>query len=55
MIRPVCVACHGLQFSLDSLADKALIDSDFTGRPSVHVESIDWVVARAKEKAEAKK
>ncbi len=50
MIRPVCLSCHGMQFTLDSLADKDVIDSNFTLRPSVHVESIDWVVKRAKEK-----
>ena len=50
MIRPVCLSCHGLQFSLDSLADRKVIDSDFTLRPSVHVPSIDWAVKCAKEK-----
>lgn len=50
MIRPVCLSCHGLQFSLDSLADKDVIDSNFTKRPSVRVESIDWVMERVKER-----
>jgi formate-dependent nitrite reductase cytochrome c552 subunit len=50
MIRPVCLNCHGMQFSLDSLVDRSVIDGNFTKRPSVHVESIDWVVKRAKEK-----
>ncbi len=44
MIRPVCLDCHGLQFSLDSLADKALIDRNFQGKPSVRVESIHWAL-----------
>ncbi len=50
MVRPVCLSCHGLQFSLDSLADRRVVASNFTLRPSVHVQSIDWVVKRIKEK-----
>jgi len=46
MIRPVCLDCHGLGFSLDALADAALVERNFDGKPSVHVESIDWAVRR---------
>lgn len=46
MIRPVCLDCHGLQFSLDALADTRLIEANFTGRPEIRVESIDWAVRR---------
>ena len=46
MIRPVCLDCHGLRFSLDALADPALIERNFTGRPDVRVQSIDWAVQR---------
>lgn len=58
MIRPACLHCHGLGFSIDALASDKLIDNNFNGRPDVHVESID--LARAdqerylREKAEAK-
>jgi len=45
MIRPACLHCHGLGFSIDALADQKLIDNNFVGGPSVHVESID--LARA--------
>jgi hypothetical protein len=48
MARNVCLDCHGLGFTLDSLADRALIESNFSGSPAVHVESIDWVVRRIK-------
>ena len=41
MIRPVCLNCHGLGFSIDSLADEKLVSINFNGKPSVHVESID--------------
>ena len=47
MIRPVCLHCHGLSFSLDALADVGLIELNFDGSPTVHVESIDWAVQRA--------
>lgn len=50
MIRSVCMNCHGLGFSIDALADSALIDRNFTGRPSVRVESIQWVLNRLKQR-----
>jgi hypothetical protein len=46
MIRPVCMACHGLAFSIDALADLNLIRNNFSGRPSRHVPSIDWALKR---------
>lgn len=39
MIRSVCMSCHGLEFSLNSLADSLLIERCFDGRPSITVES----------------
>jgi len=41
MIRPACMNCHGLEFSIDALADKILIDNNFSSKPSIHVESMD--------------
>jgi hypothetical protein len=41
MIRPACMHCHGLGFSIDSLADEVLVRRNFQGKPSVHIESID--------------
>ena len=41
MIRPVCMNCHGLAFSIDSLADEKLIGNNFKGKPSVHIKSVD--------------
>ena len=46
MIRPVCLDCHGLRFSLNALADTALMERNFTGRPGTQVNSIDWAVRR---------
>lgn len=41
MIRPACLHCHGLGFAMDSLADRPLIDRNFSGRPQVKVQSIE--------------
>ena len=46
MIRPVCMNCHGLEFSIDALADEDLIRRNFNGQPAVHIESVDWAVRR---------
>lgn len=46
MIRPVCMSCHSLEFSIDALADAVLVENNFNGRPEVHIESIDWATSR---------
>ena len=48
MIRTSCQKCHGLQFSIDSLADEKLILENFKGRPSKKIESLEWVKQREK-------
>lgn len=48
MIRSVCMSCHSLEFSIDALADPKLVESNFNGRPAVHIESIDWAMKRVK-------
>ncbi len=48
MIRPACLNCHGLAFSLDALADEVLIENNFKGRPAVHVESMELAEADRK-------
>lgn len=40
MIRPACLHCHGLGFSIDALADRALIDRNFAGQPEVPVDTM---------------
>ncbi|MEO9934036.1 cytochrome c3 family protein [Rhodopirellula bahusiensis] len=54
MIRDVCMECHGLAFSIDALADEALIQNCFAETPSVHIESIDLAKARFEEKQRKK-
>lgn len=57
MIRPACLHCHGLGFSIDALADRELIERNFDGSPTTRVQSLS--LARAdqerylREKAEA--
>jgi predicted CXXCH cytochrome family protein len=46
MTRTVCLACHGLGFSLDALADPGLVASNFRGRPLRSVAGIDMAVRR---------
>jgi hypothetical protein len=44
MIRPVCMQCHSLEFSIDALADETLIKNNFSGKPTTHIQSIDWAL-----------
>jgi formate-dependent nitrite reductase cytochrome c552 subunit len=52
MIRPACLHCHGLSFTLDALADRRLIDNNFQGLPAQHVKSMDMAEADQKRAAE---
>lgn len=54
MIRSSCIQCHGLQFTLNSLADEDLIRRNFKGRPSVFVDSLE-LAREEKLKSEAAK
>jgi hypothetical protein len=49
MIRPVCMSCHGLAYSIDALADTALVRQNFRGQPRTHVKSMDMVAQRLQE------
>lgn len=44
MLRSACLNCHGLPFSLDALADDALVARNFAGRSAVRVKSIDMAL-----------
>ncbi|MGE0267053.1 MAG: cytochrome c3 family protein [Candidatus Omnitrophota bacterium] len=50
MIRTTCMQCHGLGFSIDAMADPVLINNNFSGRPSAHIQSIDMADEREKNK-----
>jgi len=55
MIRSVCMSCHGLQFSLESLMDENLITSNFNGMPTVKNKGFDMAVQREIDKRNEKK
>lgn len=52
MARTVCMKCHGLQFTLNSLADSELKTNCFSSAPSAHVKSPqmaeDWFESKKK-------
>lgn len=49
MVRPVCLACHGLQFSLDALGDRDLIEKNFVGQPATRIRSLELADRRLKQ------
>lgn len=52
MVRTVCQNCHGVEFSIDALADRNLINHGFDGQPEKHIESAkmakDWFDSKRK-------
>ena len=48
MLRSVCMQCHGLSFSIDALADIVLVQTNFNGKPALHIESLDMAERRAR-------
>jgi hypothetical protein len=55
MIRPVCMSCHGLAYSIDALADARLVLENFAGKPRAHIKSLDMVEQRMKEVEEKRR
>ena len=51
MLRTVCMNCHGLEFSLASLADQNLIKNNFQGKPDKGHQSIELVKQRLQQKS----
>lgn len=41
MIRPACLHCHGLEFSINALADDELVQKNFTGQPDFQTTSLE--------------
>jgi hypothetical protein len=46
MIRSVCMKCHGVEFSIQALADPALKNTCYDGPPVGGVETMDWIRTR---------
>ncbi len=55
MLRPACLHCHGLGFSIDALADGALITRNFDGAPSVHIESLEMAERKQRQDRERRR
>lgn len=53
MIRSSCQHCHGLEFTLDSLTDKNLIDNNFAGRTEKHILTMDLAEKEKKRRDES--
>jgi len=51
MIRSVCMNCHGLGFSINSLADSELVQENFSSKPSKIIQSMQMVRERVKQNA----
>jgi formate-dependent nitrite reductase cytochrome c552 subunit len=49
MLRPVCMNCHGLGFSIDALADPDLVARNFRGQPARRIGSLGMVAERLEE------
>ena len=43
MIRPVCMNCHGLGYSIDALADAELVARQLPRPAALHVQSLEMV------------
>jgi hypothetical protein len=51
MAGNVCGSCHGMGFSLDALADEALVARNFDVPPSRHLVTLEWVAERERARA----
>jgi len=54
MIRSACANCHGLQFSMNALADEELIRANFDSMPTVDHPGIEWTADAAIERGDEK-
>jgi hypothetical protein len=58
MVRSVCMNCHGLEFSLNALADSNLKDACYEGVPRKQLKTIDmaesWFQSKQRQKSAAK-
>lgn len=55
MVRGVCMSCHGYEFSINALADAALIKNNFSSAPGVVIKSTGMALAREAEKGSRSK
>lgn len=41
MLRPACLHCHGMDYSLKALADESLVERNFDGSPTTTLETME--------------
>lgn len=52
MTRNVCTSCHGLQFSMDAMADPSVIKGNFQHPSKIRHPGIEWTVDSAIERGD---
>ncbi len=55
MIRSVCMDCHGVEFSLQALADPSMADACYEGPPAADLETMEMIRTRMVEIEERRK
>jgi formate-dependent nitrite reductase cytochrome c552 subunit len=50
MLKKVCMSCHGLRFSLSSLADEEIITNNFSSSPTTVHPTFELIEQRILEK-----
>lgn len=55
MLRPACLHCHGLEFSINAISDQELIKNNFSGQPSFKTDSMRLAEEDQKRHEERKK
>ena len=50
MLRDVCMQCHGYEFAVNALADETLIKNNFSGSPTIVIDSVEMAIKREREK-----
>lgn len=54
MTKNVCTTCHGLQYSMDNMADREVIKANFSMPSKNHHPGIDWTVESAVKRGDEK-
>jgi predicted CXXCH cytochrome family protein len=45
MVKEVCLACHGLEFAMNSVFDDRLVENNFQGRPARRHQTLEMIEA----------
>ncbi|MEO1348087.1 MAG: hypothetical protein AAFW84_04700, partial [Cyanobacteria bacterium J06635_15] len=50
MVKDVCMTCHGVEYSYNSIFDDDLVEANFDKPPSLSLETFDLVRALEKKR-----